>query len=179
MPKTEVKFDAYLGETVAALPDGLLLVSLDPEGQANAMAIGWATVGIVWGRPMFVVLVRYSRYTFECMDATGDFTINVPYPRQAEAVQFCGTVSGRDHDKFAECGFTVVESEMVKSPHIGECGLVYECRVVQHTDVIPENFDPAIISQFYVDGDFHRIYFGEILRVVADEDFGDRGEGLL
>ena len=90
----------------------------------------------------------------------------------ADAVDLCGTVSGRDHDKFAECGFTAGQSPAVTSPYIDECGLVYECRVVQCTDVIPENFDPAIISEFYGGGDFHRIYFGEILRTIADEGFG-------
>ena len=64
MAKLEVKPDTYLDETVARLPDGLLLASLDPQGQPNAMAIGWATLGIVWSRPMFVALVRHSRYTF-------------------------------------------------------------------------------------------------------------------
>ncbi len=172
MAKIEVEWDAYLNETVDALLDGLLLASLDAEGQPNAMAIGWGTVGIVWGRPMFVALVRHSRYTFDCVQATGDFTVNVPYPNQADAVHLCGTVSGRARDKFAECGFTAVASGMVNAPHIGECGLVYECQVVESTDVVPENFDPAIISEFYADGDFHRIYFGEILRVLADEDFG-------
>ena len=173
MAKIEVAWDRCMNETVAALPDGLLLASLDEEGKPNAMAIGWGTIGIVWGRPMFVALVRHSRYTFECIEATGDFTVNVPYPHQADAVQLCGSVSGRDRDKFAQCGFTAADSEMIKSPHIAACGLVYECRVVQYTDVIPDNFDPAIISEFYADGDFHRVYFGEILRVVADEDFGD------
>ena len=172
MAKLKVKPDTYLDETVARLPDGLLLASLDPQGQPNAMAIGWATLGIVWSRPMFVAMVRHSRYTFECIEATGDFTVNVPYPDMADAVELCGTVSGRDHDKFAECGFTAGQSPAVTSPYIDECGLVYECRVVQCTDVIPDNFDPAIISEFYGDGDFHRIYFGEILRTIADEDFG-------
>ena len=172
MAKIEVEFDTYLKETLAALPDGLLLASLDPQGKPNAMAIGWGSLGIVWSRPMFVALVRFSRYTFECVEATGDFTVNVPYPGMADAVQFCGSVSGRDHAKFTECGFTAGDSETVKSPYIDECGLVYECRVVQHTDVVPENFDPKIISEFYAGGDFHHGYFGEILRTIADEDFG-------
>ena len=47
----------------------------------------------------------------------------------------------------------------------------WECQVVQHTGVVPENFAPEIIDQFYVGGDFHRIYFGEILRTLAEEYF--------
>jgi len=156
MPKIEVAWDSYLNETTDCLPDGLLLTSLDPEGKPNAMAIGWGTVGIVWSRPMFVVLVRHSRYTYECIEATGDFTL-------------CGTVSGRDHDKFAECGFTVGQSQTIVSPYIDECKLVYECNVLYHTDVVRDNFPPQI--EFYPEGDFHRIYFGQILRTLAEEDF--------
>jgi len=174
MPKIEVAWDEYLNETTDRLPDGLLLTSLDPEGKPNTMAIGWASIGIVWSRPMFIVLVRHSRYTYECIEATGDFTVNVPAPGMAEAVNFCGSVSGRDHDKFAECGLTVGQSQTITSPYIDECELVYECKVVQHTDVVPENFVPEIIDKFYAGGDFHRIYFGQILRTIAEEGFTGR-----
>jgi len=171
MPKIEVDWDSYLNETTDRLSEGLLLASLDSEGKPNAMAIGWGSVGIVWSRPMFVVLVRHSRYTFECIEAIGDFTVNVPAPDMVEAVELCGTVSGRDHDKFAECGLTAGQSQSIISPYIDECELVYECQVVQHTDVVPENFAPEIIDDFYAGGDFHRIYFGQILRTLAEEDF--------
>ena len=174
MAKIEVAYDKYVQQVTEAVGKGLLLASRDANGKPNAMAIGWGMVGTVWSRPMFVVLVRHSRYTYECIEATGDFTVNVPYPQMAKDVQFCGTVSGRDHDKFAERGFTVSESAAVDSPYIDECGLVYECKVVQSTDVIPENFAPEIIDEFYGGGDFHRVYFGQILRAVADEDFAAR-----
>ena len=171
MPKIEVAWDSYLNETTDRLSDGLLLASLDSDGDPNAMAIGWGSVGIVWGRPMFIVLVRHSRYTYQCIEAIGDFTVNVPSPGMAEAVEFCGTVSGRDQDKFAECGLTTGQSQTITSPYIDECELVYECKVVQCTDVVPENFAPDIIDQFYAGGDFHCIYFGQILRTLAEEDF--------
>lgn len=174
MAKIEVAYDQYARETMEAIRKGLLLVSRNAEGRPNAMAIGWGTIGIVWGRPMFVVLVRHSRYTHECIDTTGDFTVNVPYPQMADDVEFCGTVSGRDHDKFTERGLTAAESATVDSPYVDQCGLVYECQVVQYTDVVPENFAPEIIDEFYAGGDFHRVYFGQILRAVADEDFAAR-----
>ena len=98
-------------------------------------------------------------------------TGNGPAPEMVAAVELCGTVSGRDHDKVAECGLTAGQSQTIISPYIDECELVYECQVVQHTDVVPENFAPEIIDQFYAGGDFHRIYFGEILRTLAEEDF--------
>jgi len=168
MPKIEVAWDSHLNETTDRLSDGgLLVASLDPDGKPNAMVFGLGTVGIVWG-PTFVVLVHNSRYTLECIEATGDFTVNVPSPDMAEAVEFCGTVSGRDHDKLAECGLTVGASQTVTSPYIDECKLVYECNVVYSTDVVRDNF----LSQIELSpGDDFRIYFGQILRTLAEEDF--------
>jgi flavin reductase (DIM6/NTAB) family NADH-FMN oxidoreductase RutF len=172
MAKLEVPFDRYLREATAALArDGVLLVSVDAQGRPNPMAIGWGTIGVIWGKPIYICLVRPSRYTYQCLEATGDFTVNIPYPEHAQEVLFCGTRSGRDTDKFAECGFTPLPSATVTSPGIAECGLTYECHVVHYNDVIPGHLAREIITGAYPSGDFHRCYFGEILRTVADEDF--------
>lgn len=175
MPKVEVPFDRYLREATRALSSpGVLLASLDAAGKPNAMAIGWGTVGIAWGKPMYICLVRPSRYTYACIEATRDFTVNIPYPEQADEVMLCGTKSGRDLDKFAACGFTALPGAEIKSVGIAECGLIYECQVVHYNDIIPAHLAPEILSSAYPSGDFHRCYFGEILRTLADEDFEER-----
>ena len=140
------------------------------------MTIGWAQVGVIWGRWVCTVLVRPSRYTYGCCNVSGDFTVNVPYPEQGEQVLLCGTKSGRDCDKFRECGFTAgpALSEGVRSPFIAECGLAYECRTVLFNEVVPENLATTVAQGCYPQGDFHRVYFGEILAVHADEDFAGR-----
>lgn len=175
MPKIEVPFDQYLREATLALSrDGALLVSLDGSGRPNPMTIGWGTAGVIWGKPIYVALVRPSRYTYGCLNATGDFTVNIPYADQSDVAVFCGTKSGRDYDKFAECGLTSQLSATVKSPGIAECGLIYECRVVYHTDLNPAALAEEIVAGAYPQGDFHRCYFGEVLRVTADADFAER-----
>lgn len=171
MPRETIHYTEYFEEVQKALGDwGLLLTSLDAHGKPNPMAIGWATLGIVWNRPIWVVLVRPSRYTYGCLEHTGDFTVNVPPVALADVAMFCGTVSGRDHDKMAEKGLTVAPSETIRSPGIEECPIIYECKVVQKTDVVPDTFDPNIVSQCYPQGDFHRVYFGEILRTTVDRE---------
>ena len=175
MAKVEVDFTQYFEEFYSALRDtGLLLASLDESGRPNAMTIGWGLLGTGWGLPLCVVLVRPSRYTYSCLEHTGDFTCNLPYPAQHEQALFCGTRSGREVDKFTECGFTPLPSEGIKSPGIAECGLILECQVVQKNDVAPETFAPKVIEAAYPAGDFHRVYYGEILRALADEDFRER-----
>lgn len=148
--------------------NGLLLCSLDEDGRPNPMTIGWALLGIVWRRPICAVMVRPSRYTYGCMEATGDFTVNVPPESLAAEVLFCGTESGRDYDKFEECNFTALESAKVQSSGIDDCLVTYECRVVQKNDVAPEHFIPEISQTLYAEGDFHRVYYGEVLSVSGD-----------
>ncbi len=148
---------------------GLLLVSIDADGSPNAMTIGWGTIGIIWGKPIFEVLVRPSRYTYNLIEQTGDFTVNIPTPEMADIVSFCGSVSGRDHDKFKEKGLIAVPSKNVKSPIIEQCTINYECKVVHKNDVIKEKLDGKILSSAYKSGDFHTIYYGEILRVCANK----------
>lgn len=178
MPKVEVQWDRYLVQTLAGLRGkGLLLSSLDSQGRPNAMAIGWASFGIEWSRPIATVMVRPSRYTFGCIELTNDFTISVPYSDLDEQVLFCGTASGRDVDKFAECGFDTVHVEGIRSPGIAQAGLIYFCRVVHRNDVLESQLDEEIKADAYPKGDYHRFYYGLICAVLADEEFVTRYGG--
>jgi flavin reductase (DIM6/NTAB) family NADH-FMN oxidoreductase RutF len=134
------------------------------------MTIGWGTIGIIWGKPIFVVLVRPSRYTHGLIEQMEDFTVNVPAADMADVVAFCGSASGRDHDKFAEKGLIAVPGRKVKSPIIDQCVIHYECKVVHKNDVLKDNLASEIISSAYPRGDFHTIYYGEILSVYASPD---------
>ena len=146
---------------------GLLLTSVDPDGKPNVMTIGWGNPGVVWGRPVFVVLVRPSRYTFQNIETTGEFVVNVPTESLAEACEHCGTVSGREHAKFKECGLTPRAGRHVEAPLIEECVLHYECRVLQRNDLVESQLDADVRKEFYGAGDFHRVYYGEVLGTLA------------
>jgi flavin reductase (DIM6/NTAB) family NADH-FMN oxidoreductase RutF len=161
----------YLTETVNGLRDpGLLLVSLDRNRRPNVMTIGWGSIGVYWGAPIFVVPVRFSRYTYECLEKTRDFTVNLLPRKLADLAAFCGTVSGRDHDKLAEAKLTVAKSAQITSPTIDECVLTYECRVVHTNEVLSDTLFRELKRSCYPRGDYHKLYFGEIVNVVADKN---------
>jgi flavin reductase (DIM6/NTAB) family NADH-FMN oxidoreductase RutF len=175
MAKTDVQYWEPMPQLVQALQtEGALLASLDKEGTPNAMTIGWATVGVIWGRPICVVLVRPSRYTFRCLNVTGDFTVNVPYPDQADICKFCGSNSGRDVDKFAELEITALTGRKVRSPIIAECAVHYECQVVHKNNVAPVELEPGIVGQYYPSEDFHTVYYGQIVACYADQGCAER-----
>ena len=153
---------------------GLLLATTDADGKPNVMTIGWAQLGIGWGKPIVTVLMRPSRNTYAMLEAVPDFTINVPTPAMDDLCQYCGTVSGRDEDKFRRPDLTAVASRHVESPVIDECVLHYECRVVHKNDGAPETLSDDILTGAYASGDFHRIYSGEVLAVYGAPDFEAR-----
>ncbi len=175
MAKVTVHYAEYFRQTMQRLrEDGLLLVTADREGKPNVMTIGWGTIGSIWGRPVFIVLVRPSRFTYSRLEENPDFTVNVPPFELAAATAHCGKVSGRDHDKFREMGLTVAPARQVRAPIIQECVLHYECRTIHRNDLAPSTLPQAILDEFYPRDDFHRIYFGEILACYADEDAAAR-----
>ena len=175
MAKVPVDWDQYLHETLDALINGgLLLTSVDPNGKPNPMTIGWAAFGIFWGHPVVTVMVRPSRYTFACIEATGDFTVSVPYRSLSDKVIYCGTTSGRDVDKFDHCAFTPETSDEIASPGIAQCGVIYYCEVVHTNDVQPPRLDSEIDRTCYPSGDYHRFYHGVLKATVADPDFAHR-----
>lgn len=164
MAKRLIDFRDGLAETIKAFDeDRVLLVSQGKQGPPNAMAIGWGQIGIIWRKPIFTVLVRPSRYTYKLMEESGNFTVNIVPPQLKGVVQHCGTVSGRDHDKLKEKGLNAVPSSKVKTPILQEAILHFECQIVNKNDLIPSELAASIGLALYPKGDFHRIYFGEIL----------------
>jgi flavin reductase (DIM6/NTAB) family NADH-FMN oxidoreductase RutF len=85
-------------------------------------------------------------------------------PVQGE-IALCGTKSGRNTNKIEACGFTLEKGVLVGAPYIGEADVHYECRTVQKTSVINADLDGGIVKEYYPKGDYHRVYFGEILGV--------------
>ena len=164
MAKKRVQYTDGLEETLKAFhEDRVLLVSQGEQGPPNVMTIGWGQIGIIWRKPIFTVLVRPSRYTHNLIEESGEFTVNIVPPSLKEVAQYCGTTSGRDHDKFKEKGLTAIPSSRVKAPIIREGILHYECQIVYKNDLVPSELATAIIPALYPKGDFHRLYFGEIL----------------
>ena len=108
-----------------------------------------------------MVMVRDSRHTFSLIEKAADYTVSVPNGDMKKAIAFCGTKSGRDVDKFKECGLRTQPSRQVLSPIIDIPGIHFECRIVYKNAIDPSRltreYDPL-----YPEKDYHTLYFGEI-----------------
>lgn len=142
---------------------GVLLVSQNKENlRPNVMTIGWLELGIVWGRPVITVLVRPSRYTFSLLEKNPFFVVSVPPLSWRKEINFCGSTSGKEVDKFSQCGFNPVNTGNFPVPVIEGCEIAFGCEVIQKTRVEAGNFSSFVLDRFYPQDDYHSIYFGEI-----------------
>ena len=148
--------------------EGLLLTSRSTDDRLNVMTIGWGLVGRLWREPVYMVAVRPSRYTYEFIEATGEFSVNIPAAGMEETAAYCGQVSGRNYDKFGECGLTVIPGKHIKTPMIQECIGHIECQVIGTSLVRPERISASVQDSCYSAGDYHTLYYGRILTVLKD-----------
>jgi len=133
------------------------------EDAVNTMTIGWATMGFVWKKPVFMVAVRDSRHTFTLLEKTDNFTVSIPTEKNwNKALAFCGTQSGRNVDKFKECSLQTVPAQKVASPILGLTGVHYECRIIFKAPMDRTLLDPEL-QDLYPEKDYHTLYFGEIV----------------
>lgn len=132
--------------------------------EVNTMTISWGSIGFQWSRPVFMALVRKSRYTHEFLEKAKDFTVSIPLNKDLkEALQYCGSKSGRAVDKIKECNLTLKESNKVTTPIIVDAELHYECKILYNQPVIPNLLEDEIKKSVYSDNDYHTLYFGEIV----------------
>lgn len=170
MNKRRVDISKCSNDINKALAVGAFLTTGSGD-KVNSMVIGWGHVGIIWARPSYICYVRESRYTKELLDANPEFTINVPVNGfDKNAFNILGSKSGRDMDKIAETGLTLVDSDKISVPGIKEYPLTLECKVIYCQDQEPGLIDDAVMKQFYPAGDYHTMYIGEIVDAYYIED---------
>ncbi|MEM1507434.1 MAG: flavin reductase family protein [Candidatus Bathyarchaeia archaeon] len=159
-------FEKYIPATYAAMREtGLLLGSVGSDGKPNLMTIGWGLIGVMWGKPVFMVAVRPGRYTHRLIEESGEFTVNMPSREMSEACMICGTVSGRDVDKFEKTGLKWRRGDLVGAPVVEGCPIVYECRVLYKDSVKLQMLPGDMVEAIYPRRDAHALYYGEILKI--------------
>jgi len=141
-------------------PVVLLSVAGHDKEKPNIITLAWA--GTVCSEPpMLSVAIRPSRHSYQLVNASREFVVNIPRADQLHLVDLAGTWSGAEHDKFAELGLTARPAQHVAAPLIEECPINIECLVRHQLDL-----------------GAHDLYLAEIAAVHYDEDVLDAGGRL-
>lgn len=127
----------------------------DDQGKPNIITVAWAGT-VCSDPPMLSISVRKSRYSHELIRKTGGFVVNLTTEKLVKAADFCGVRSGREVDKFRECGLTPGKGKMLDCPTIEESPVSLECRVKQVLEL-----------------GSHDLFLAEVVCVQAEDRFLD------
>jgi flavin reductase (DIM6/NTAB) family NADH-FMN oxidoreductase RutF len=133
-------------------PGPVVLVTAARKGRTDITPVGW--VSSVSSRPpMVAIAVFQGSFIHELIKASGEYVLNIPPLDLLKQVQYCGSVSGRDVDKFQATGLHQAEPRYVGAPLIEECVGHLECAVA---DVVTP-------------GD-HSIFIAEVVAAKAESE---------
>ena len=142
------------------------LVTAGSREKANTMTVSWGGVGVLWGKNVAFIFVRDSRYTKEFIDANEFFSITFLSGQYRDALNYCGSHSGRDEDKFAAAGLTLATRHNIH--YVDEGNFVLLCEKMSATSITEDSFLlPEIKEKWYKDGDMHTMYVAEIIDILA------------
>ena len=165
---TELNIHPY----TAIAKEWMLITAGNEERGYNTMTASWGHLGSIWGHggglPTSVIFIRPQRFTKEFVDREEYYTLSFFEPEYKKALGYLGSHSGRDGDKVAAVGFTPAYGDGYT--YFEEASLVLVCRKLYRAPLKAEGFlDTAVMDKCYPERDFHDLYVGEIVKVLAAE----------
>lgn len=129
------------------------------EKDYNLITVAWT--GILSSEPpRCYVALRPERHSYGLIEKYGEFTINLTTAALAKATDWCGVKSGKDFDKFKECGLVALPGVKVNAPVLAQSPLTLECKVFQ---CVPMGS--------------HHAFMADIVNVLADKRYLDNEIG--
>lgn len=136
-------------------PLPVVMVSCGNMEKSNIITVAWT--GIANTNPAMVYIsVRKERFSYNIIQKTGEFVINLTNEQLTKATDWCGVKSGKNVDKFKNMNLTKEKSNFVKCPSIKESPVSIECKVVEEKDL-----------------GSHTMFLANVLSINADEKYID------
>ena len=136
-------------------PHLTVLVTCGKGDERNIITVAWH-MPISVDPPLLGISVAHRRHSHGLIRRYREFVVNVPALDIISKVHRCGSVSGRDVDKFSDTGLTPAESSAVSVPSIMECPVSMECRLEAEHDL----------------GD-HTLFVGRVVHIRKNDEMYD------
>ncbi|MFC1767204.1 flavin reductase family protein [Candidatus Margulisiibacteriota bacterium] len=131
----------------------VVLVTASHEQKSNIVTLAWVTPVSV-SPPLVGICVSSSKFSHKLIQEGRQFAINIPTKDIIEAVKVCGSVSGKDADKFEKAKLTREKARRISAPLIKECAAHIECKLFKSVEL----------------GD-HYLFVGEVVACSCEDGF--------
>ncbi len=165
MDLKEISPDNFSINPFIKLKDEWALLSAGNTEKSNTMTVSWGGLGVIWGKHVVTIYVRPTRYTYEFCENSDYFSLSFPGKESKKDMGVLGSLSGRDCDKIAKTKLSMCFYD--ETPYIEQSELVFICKKLYYSDLEPEHFYDTDIENNYPKKDYHRIYIGEIIKILG------------
>ena len=153
---------------VKSIADEWMLISAGDEKAANMMTASWGMIGELWNKDVVCCFIRPQRHTLGFVENSDTFALSFFGKNYKKELSFCGTKSGRDYDKIKETGLTPLYD--CKTIAFDEAETIIFCKKLAVSEFTPDMFlDTSIDEKNYPEKDYHKIFIGEIIKVIVKE----------
>ncbi len=141
-------------------PVPVVMVSCGTMDASNIITVAW-TGTINSDPPMVSISIRKERYSHSVILQSQCFAVNLVSRSLTKAADYCGVRSGREVDKFEECGLAKLSGPVTGVPLITDSPLCLECQVKQILEL-----------------GSHDLFLAEVVGVSARPDVIDKQDSL-
>ncbi len=150
-----------IGSIDILFPTPVALVVCGDREALNISTVAW--IGMFSSKPNILgISLHESRHSTQIIKEQKEFSVNLASKDMMNIVDYCGIVSGREHDKFSETGLSPVWGSMIDTAIIMECPFNLECTLV----------DTIKIGKWV-------LFLGEIVETYVDQDKIDSDDKIL
>ncbi|MBF0575087.1 DUF4468 domain-containing protein [Dysgonomonas sp. GY617] len=161
----QISADKIPGNIIKLLNNATLITSGSGD-DVNVMAASWGGLGVFWEKPVSFCFLNPQRYSISTMDKGETYTISFYTEAYNDAIQYCGSTSGRNEDKIKGSGLTPIKTPSGATA-FAEAWMIFECKkmIAQplSQDAIADTTSDA--AKKWNGKALHKMYMGEILNV--------------
>lgn len=161
---TQIAPDKIPGNIIRMLSEDWMLITAGTKDKFNMMTAGWGGLGVLYGKPVMTCYINPTRYTYQLMEKNDTYTLTFYTEAYREALQYCGTNSGRDTDKVKGSGLSPITTPG-GSQAFSEAWLIIECRKLVSQSITPEAISNETVKEQWTGKQLHKMYIGEIINV--------------
>ena len=139
------------GITTFPMPAAVISVGMGDE--ANIITLAY--VGKVCLKPPIIAIsIQSRRHSYKLIEKHGEFVINYPTVDQLREMDYCGTRTGREVNKWDDLKLTKENASVVQVPMVKEFPWNMECKVINRLEL-----------------GSHVCYFGEVVATHSDPKY--------
>ena len=159
----QISPDKIPGNIYKMLSENWMLITAGKDANFNMMTASWGGLGHMYNKTVAFCFINPTRHTYQLMENNDTYTLSFYTETYRDALQYCGTHSGKDKDKVKESGLTPLTTPN-GSKSFSEAWMIIECKKLVAQPLNPDAIlDPAAKEKWGKEP--HKMYIGEILNV--------------